>query len=196
MTIRRRNGHILPVAIKKKYTYDWPRPMVTADTIVFGLFESGAPVRVLLIQRARDPFKGKWAFPGGFMEMDEELEDAAARELAEETGLAGLVLEQMHTFGACGRDPRGRMITVTFMSVVHVKSGRIFAIDLNGSERPVPSARLRAGDDASCAEWFDIERLPAAEMAFDHLEVARLAIRRLKKKAAWRRHVTTVRRHE
>jgi 8-oxo-dGTP diphosphatase len=176
------------MASNKKYIYDWPRPMVTADAVVFGLFDSAAPVRVLLIKRGRDPFKGKWAFPGGFVEMDEELEDAAARELAEETGLADLPLEQVHTFGKCGRDPRGRMITVTFTAVIHVRKGRFFAVGRNGAERAMPSARLRAGDDAACAKWFDIERLPAKEMAFDHVEVARLAIGRLRSKAAYRRH--------
>ena len=88
-------------AKKGKYIYDWPRPMVSVDAAVFGFF--GNKVKLLLINRGKEPFKGKWAVPGGFVGMDEELEDAAARELAEETGLVDVPLEQMHTFGKCGR---------------------------------------------------------------------------------------------
>ncbi len=90
------------MAKKGKYTYDWPRPMVTVDAVVFAFFEGKA--KLLLVNRKKEPYKGKWALPGGFVGIDEELEDAVARELAEETGLAGVKLEQMHTFGRCGRD--------------------------------------------------------------------------------------------
>jgi 8-oxo-dGTP diphosphatase len=115
---------------------------------------------LLLIKRAQEPFKGKWAFPGGFVEMEEELEDAVRRELAEETGLAGVKLEQMHTFGRCGRDPRGRQISIAFTGAVRAAE-----------------ASLRAGDDAAEARWFDIDRLP--EMAFDHNEMAKMAIEKI-----------------
>ena len=83
------------MAKKGKYTYEWPRPMVTVDAAVFGLFRDGP--RLLLIKRGKEPFKDRWAIPGGFIEMDEELEDAATRELAEETGLTGVPLKQMRT---------------------------------------------------------------------------------------------------
>jgi 8-oxo-dGTP diphosphatase len=154
------------MAKKGKYVYEWPRPMVTVDAVVFAFFPSGP--RLLLVKRKNEPFKGRWAIPGGFIEMDEELEDAVARELAEETGLTGVSLEQMRTYGSLGRDPRGRLITVVFMGVVDRKR-----------------AKAEAGDDAAEAEWFDIERLPDP-MAFDHDEIARFAIRRLKRMKIYR----------
>ena len=148
------------MAKKGKYIYDWPRPMVAADAAVFGFF--AGKTKLLLVNRKNEPFKGKWALPGGFVNIDEELEDAVARELAEETGIAGVPLEQMHTFGKCGRDPRGRVITVTFMGIV-----------TEGQNK------LKAGDDAAKAQWFDIEELPK-DMAFDHGEVVKFAIEKLK----------------
>ncbi len=148
------------MAIKGKYTYDWPRPMVTVDAVVFK--DSAGRAELLLIRRKNEPFKGKWAIPGGFIEMDEELEDAVVRELAEETGLRGIPLEQMHTFGTIGRDPRGRQITVVFMGIANEQQ-----------------ANVKAGDDAAEARWFDIENLPD-NMAFDHDEVAKFAIKKLK----------------
>jgi 8-oxo-dGTP diphosphatase len=146
--------------IRGKYIYDWPRPMVTADAAVFT--HSGGKIRVLLIKRRNEPFKGKWAVPGGFVNLDEELEDAAVRELAEETGLTGVRLEQMHTFGTVGRDPRGRQITVVFIGIA--KEGQ---------------TKVEAGDDAAEAQWFDIEELPE-DLAFDHDEVIRFAVGKLK----------------
>jgi len=158
------------MAKKGKYIYDWPRPMVTVDAAVFAFAKNKA--RLLLVRRGREPFKGKWALPGGFIEIDEELEDAVARELAEETGLTGIAMEQMRTFGTCGRDPRGRQITVVFMGIAKRSQ-----------------TRLKAGDDAAGARWFDIERLPK-NMAFDHDEVARFAIRRIKQKKVFRLNTT------
>ena len=90
--------------------------MVTVDAVVFAV--SGDSVKLLLINRKNEPFKGQWAIPGGFIGIDEELDDAVARELFEETGLTGVKLEQMHTFGKPGRDPRGRQITVVYMGVI------------------------------------------------------------------------------
>lgn len=158
------------MAKKGKYTYDWPRPMVSVDMVVFSFFEGKhrSRVKVLLIKRKGEPFKGKWAVPGGFVGIDEELEDAAARELAEETGLCNIRLCQIHTFGKCGRDPRGRQITVAFMGIAESDA-----------------RRTRAGDDAAEAEWFDIEKLPE-EMAFDHDEMIGHAIRGLKRKRIYR----------
>ncbi len=150
------------MAKKGKYIYDWPMPMVTVDATVFTFLNNKA--KLLLIKRGNEPFKGKWAIPGGFIEIDEELEDAVARELAEETGLTNVPLEQMRTFGRCGRDPRGRQITIVFMGIV-----------------PSSRNKVKGGDDAAKANWFDIEKLPQ-NMAFDHDEVAGFAISRLKKK--------------
>jgi len=146
---------------KGKYVYEWPRPMVTVDAVVFKL-DRGTP-RVLLIQRGNEPFKGEWAVPGGFVDMDEELLDAALRELHEETGLTGITLEQMHTFGKPGRDPRGRNITICFFGIAK------------------PTQRAKGGDDAVKAKWFDINKLPA-NLAFDHDEVLKLAVTKLKHK--------------
>jgi len=146
---------------KGKYIYDWPRPMVTVDAVVFTY--SGNRAKVLLINRGKEPFKGKWALPGGFVEIDEELEDAVVRELGEETGLAGVQLEQMHTFGTVGRDPRGRQISIAFLGIA-----------TKGQDT------IKAGDDAAQAQWFDIENLPD-DMAFDHNEVVRFAIEKLLK---------------
>lgn len=141
--------------------------MVTVDAIVFAFFADTA--KLLLIKRRNEPFKGKWALPGGFVGMDEELEDAAARELAEETGLTGVRLEQMYTFGKCGRDPRGRQITIAFIGTVNKGHNK-----------------TRAGDDACEARWFDIAKLPR-DMAFDHNDVAKLAISKLRSKSIYRR---------
>jgi len=149
------------MAEKGKYIYEWPRPMVSVDAVVFS--RTAAGTEVLLINRGNEPYKGRWALPGGFLELDEELEDGAARELAEETGVAGVKLQQIRAFGKCGRDPRGRMISIVFMGVA--SDGR----------RPA----TKAGDDAAKAKWFDIENLPD-NMAFDHDEMVKFAVKRLK----------------
>jgi len=150
---------------KGKYVYDWPRPMVTTDALVFAF--SHGKVKVLLIKRGKEPFLGRWAIPGGYVDMEEELTNAAARELAEETGLTNVKLEQFHTFGKIGRDPRGRQITVVFTGIAE-KAGKV-----------------QGGDDASEAQWFDIEKLPKP-LAFDHNEVLAMAIKSLKRKKIYR----------
>jgi 8-oxo-dGTP diphosphatase len=146
---------------KGKYVYEWPRPMLTVDAVIFR-FVNGK-VQVLLIQRGNEPYKGKWALPGGFVDMDEELENAAARELEEETGLTGVALTQLHTFGRCGRDPRGRQISVAFFGIA-----------------PANTKRIKGGDDAVRAKWFNIKNLPA-ELAFDHNEIIKFGIKILKR---------------
>jgi len=146
---------------KGKYIYDWPRPMVTVDAVVFSL--SAGKTQVLLVNRKREPYKGRWAVPGGFVEIDEELEDAVARELEEETGLTGVKLKQMHAFGRCGRDPRGRQISIAFTGIATKGKNQI-----------------KAGDDAAEAQWFDIEELPR-DLAFDHDEMIKCGIERLLK---------------
>lgn len=130
-----------------KYTYDYPRPAVTADIII--LRHINNQQFVLLIERKHPPFEGMWALPGGFLEMDETLEEAALRELREETGITGIELKQFHTFSKVKRDPRHRTITTVFIGYADSKT-------------PAP----QAGDDASKAKWFDINELPS--LAFDH----------------------------
>lgn len=154
------------MAKQGKYVYDWPRPMVTADAAVFAFVDGKA--RLLLIQRKNEPYQGRWALPGGFVEMDEDLPEAAARELAEETGLKDVPLEQLRTFGKPGRDPRGRTITVAYFGIA-------------GKDAP----EIHAGDDAANAQWFDLDNLPG--MAFDHDQIARCAVDRLQQTDACRR---------
>ncbi len=128
------------------YCYEYPRPSVTVDILVYTEIES-RPKEVLLIRRGQAPYAGMWALPGGFVDMDEDLPQAAERELAEETGLVGLRLRQFRTYGTPGRDPRGRTI-----SIIYTASSEMLTV--------------RGGDDASEAAWFDITKLP--RLAFDH----------------------------
>ena len=137
------------------YTYEYPRPSVTVDSVVFG-YEANE-LRVLLIERGEDPFRGAWALPGGFIGVDEDLEDAAKRELQEETGIQPLLLEQLGAFGTPGRDPRGHTVTVAFVALVKLGDHSV-----------------RAATDAADARWFPAGAPP--ELAFDHgviLEAAR-----------------------
>ena len=147
------------MAQKGRYVYDWPRPMVTVDAAVFAAVEG--KTRLLLVQRKHEPYQGSWALPGGYVEIDEDLPEAAARELAEETGLKDVPLEQLRTFGRPGRDPRGRTITVVYFGV----AGKDWQ-------------QAGAADDAAQVQWFDIDNLP--EMAFDHDEISRCSIERLR----------------
>jgi len=150
------------MAQKGRYVYDWPRPMVTVDAAVFA--RTGGKAKLLLIQRKHEPYQGSWALPGGYVEIDEDLPDAAARELAEETGLRDVPLEQLHTFGKPGRDPRGRTITVVYFGIA-------------GQDQQ----QVKAADDAAQAQWFDIDHLP--RMAFDHEQIVRCAIERLERES-------------
>jgi 8-oxo-dGTP diphosphatase len=135
------------------YCYDYPRPAVSADMVVFRT-NSGRR-EVLLIRRKHPPYQGMWAFPGGFVEIDETLEQAAARELEEETGLRGVELRQFHAFSNLDRDPRTRVITIVFYGMV-----------------PFDASEAKGGDDAELAEWFPLEDLPP--MGFDHREIIAL----------------------
>jgi 8-oxo-dGTP diphosphatase len=137
------------------YTYDYPRAMVTVDCAVFR--KSGTRVEILLIRRGHEPFQDMWALPGGFIDMEETLVESASRELEEETGLTGIDLEQLHTFGNPGRDPRGRVVTIVF-------TGRV-AYD---------KSDVKGGDDAAEARWFDVSDLP--QLAFDHDRVIEMAV--------------------
>ena len=138
------------------YTYEYPRPAVTVDVVVFAR-RSCSDLAVLLIQRKHAPFEGCWALPGGFVDEDEALETAAARELVEETGLAGLTLRQVGAFGDPGRDPRGHTVSVAYMTEVDADA-----------------VMVRAGDDAAKAEWRPWSELrlgaggTGTALAFDH----------------------------
>lgn len=149
---------------KAKYSYDFPRASVTVDCVLFGLSED--KLKVLLIQRAHDPFAGKWALPGGFIEMEESLETSALRELEEETGLSKIYLEQLYTFGDCGRDPRGRTISVAYFALVQAAEHH-----------------AKGADDASAAEWFPVDKLP--KLAFDHAKILDCALTRLRAKVRY-----------
>jgi len=128
------------------YTYPYPRPAVTVDAILISKQNS-----VLLIERGREPFKGKWALPGGFIDMEEELETACRRELEEETGLKVGALKQFRAFGGVNRDPRHRTVSVVFYAFT---DDELLAC---------------AGDDAAKAQWFPLNHLP--ELAFDHQQI-------------------------
>jgi len=145
---------------KQQFTYDYPRPMVTVDTVIVA---GKKKPRVLLIQRKHAPFAGSWAIPGGFVEMDESLEAAAARELREETGVETGDLKQIGTFGDPGRDPRGRTISVVYLARIKSKD-----------------ADAKAADDASAVGWHRLDDLP--KLAFDHDKILELVCRRLRKK--------------
>jgi ADP-ribose pyrophosphatase YjhB (NUDIX family) len=107
------------------HTYDYARPALTVDCVVFGLDEED--LKVALVQRGLEPFAGKWALPGGFVHVDESLEDAARRELQEEAGLAKVFLEQLYTFGDVKRDPRERIVTVAYYALVNIRDHRVQA---------------------------------------------------------------------
>jgi 8-oxo-dGTP diphosphatase len=146
------------------YQYRYPRPALTVDCAVFG-FDDGE-LKVLLIQRALDPFKGSWALPGGFVRLDETLDEAARRELYEEAGLANVFLEQLYTFGAVDRDPRERIVSVAHYALVKLSDHR-----------------ARAATDAAHAQWFAVSKVP--KLAFDHPEILALALTRLKTKVRY-----------
>ncbi|MCR5574919.1 MAG: NUDIX hydrolase [Bacteroidaceae bacterium] len=137
-----------------EYTYKYPRPAVTADCVV--VTRESEP-KVLLIQRGNEPFKGCWAFPGGFMDMDETTEQCAIRELEEETGLEVSELQQIGAYSKVNRDPRGRTVTVVYLARVDT------AVAVIGQ------------DDAAKAEWFPLSDLPP--LAFDHDDIMQDAIK-------------------
>lgn len=144
------------------YTYEYPRPSVTVDCVIFGLDDT-YDLRVLLIERAHDPFEGHWALPGGFVDMDEDLDTAAKRELEEETGVKDVFIEQLYTFGSPNRDPRGRVISVAYYALVNLE------------QHPAKPA-----SDARNVKWFKVSELPP--LAFDHDQVMKTAIERLNSK--------------
>ena len=154
-------------ASKTQHVYEYPRPAVTVDMIVFTFQED--ELRVLLIERKHDPFGGTWALPGGFVDQGETLEAAAVRELAEETGITDLYLEQLYTFGEPGRDPRGWVITVAYFMLLSLEQA--------------DQQTVLAGDDAGDARWWNIYALP--DLAFDHQRIIDYALQRLRWKLEW-----------
>ena len=138
------------------YTYKYPRPAVTADCVVITKEEQP---KVLLIQRGADPYKGCWAFPGGFMNMDETTEECAIRELEEETGLRLSDIHQIGAYSKIDRDPRGRTITVAYLAII---------------DEPIA---VTGQDDAAKAEWWPLSDLP--HLAFDHYDIMQDAIRKM-----------------
>ena len=136
------------------YTYKYARPALTTDCVVFTR-DSGL-LKVLLVRRKYEPFKGKWALPGGFMNTGKTLEQCVLRELEEETGLTNINPRQLHAFSSPDRDPREHVVSVVFYAMAG------------------PSSRkTRAGDDAAEAEWFDINNVPP--LAFDHANILLMA---------------------
>jgi 8-oxo-dGTP diphosphatase len=146
---------------EQKYCYEYPRPAVTTDCLIFG-FDEGE-LKLLLVERGIDPFKDKWALPGGFLQMDENADECARRELFEETGLQNVYVEQLYTFSDVDRDPRGRVITIAYYALIKLCDYKI-----------------TAGDDAQNAKWFPISKIPS--LAFDHDMILRIGINRLRGK--------------
>lgn len=146
------------------HSYEFPRAALTVDVVVFALDEDD--LQVMLIERDLPPFEGHWALPGGFVRVDETLEDAARRELQEETGLRDIFLEQLCTFGRVDRDPRERVVTVAYYALVN----------LTGHD-------VRASTDARNAAWFPVSDLP--DLAFDHNEILEAAYERLSGKVRY-----------
>ncbi len=158
--------------------HEYPRPSLTADVVAFSLDE-GEKLSVLLIRRGKDPFAGHWAIPGGFSEPQETVAESAARELLEETGIAGLPLEELRVFSRPGRDPRGWVVSVAHIAVLPVNRRK----------------EAKGSDDATDAKFFVISQEngslslksngePAGALAFDHDEMLNVAISRLKERAA------------
>jgi 8-oxo-dGTP diphosphatase len=143
--------------MQKVHCYEYPRPAVTVDIVLFCRAESD--VEVLLIRRAREPFKDRWAFPGGFVDKDESLEHAASRELLEETGLRDIHLDQIGAFGDPGRDPRGHTVSIVFSAMLEDRR------------------KVCAGDDAADAQWHSAIDPP--KLAFDHTKMLGLALERI-----------------
>lgn len=145
------------------YTYKYPHPAVTTDCVIFGF--DGVSIKLLLIQRGIEPYKGAWALPGGFLKMDETAEEGARRELFEETGLHDVQVEQFYTFTSVDRDPRERVLTIAHYALVRMKD-------------------VKGGDDAVGAQWFVYDEIPS--LAFDHDRILRKAMAHLKERICFR----------
>ncbi len=153
--------------MKEENIHKFKKPSVTVDIVIFTIKDND--LKVLLVKRNIEPFKEKWALPGGFVRIDESLETAAKRELEEETGVKNVYLEQLYTFGDLKRDPRGRVITVSYFALINS--------DI---------ANLKASTDVSEAKWFFVSNLP--QVAFDHRKILNYSLKRLR----WKFEYTTV----
>lgn len=142
-------------------TQSWEKPSVTVDVLIFTVQEGD--LKIILVKRAIEPYKGSWAIPGGFVRKNESLEDAALRELSEETGVKDVYLEQLYTFGDPKRDPRGRVVTVAYFALM-----------------PAEHLELKGTTDVSAAKWFPVNELP--KLAFDHQQIVEYALERLRTK--------------
>lgn len=150
---------------RSRYCYQHPHPAVTTDVALFAIRQQR--LQLLLIKRMNAPYRGMWALPGGFLDIEEDLEHCARRELLEETGIANSYLEQLYTFGSPGRDPRERVISVAYLALL----------------RQGESAEPAAASDAAAARWFSPEQLPA--LAFDHQRIVAMAWQRLRDKLSY-----------
>ena len=146
------------------YTYKYQRPNLAVDCVVFGLDEED--LKIILIELDKEPYRGKWALPGGFVHIDESLEDAAKRELTEETGIQDIFLEQLYTFGEVDRDPRERVVTVAYYALVNLRDHTI-----------------QASTDSRNAAWFSVDDVP--KLPFDHNRIVNVAHMRLKGKVTY-----------
>ncbi len=149
---------------KSKYQYEYQRPALTADCVIFGF--DGGELKLLLIERENEPFKNKWALPGGFVYIDETTEACARRILLEKSGIRNVYIEQLYTFSEVERDPRERIISVAYYALVNKHQ-----------------YELIAGRDTLKAEWFEVSKLP--KLAFDHNNIVNTAIQRLKGKVTY-----------
>jgi 8-oxo-dGTP diphosphatase len=145
-------------------TYEYPRAALTVDCVVFGLDDED--LKVMLIQRDLEPFEGRWALPGGFVHVDESLDEAARRELQEETGIERVYLEQLYTFGRVDRDPRERVVSVAYYALANLADHTV-----------------EAATDARNAAWFPVDDVPS--LAFDHADILQMALERLKGKVRY-----------
>ena len=145
---------------EKMYSYKYPHPSITTDCVIFG-YDVKEGLSLLLIERKAEPFKGRWAFPGGFMHIDEDTETCARRELLEETALTASVIEQLGCYSDVNRDPRERVVTVAYYGIIK-------------------KSQVKGGDDAKEAKWFSIKDIPT--LAFDHDRILRDAVHKLKEK--------------
>lgn len=148
------------------FKYEYQRPGLTVDCVIFGLDLEAESLKVMLIERDVEPFAGVWAIPGGFVRSDESLLDAATRELEEETGITDVFLEQLYTFGDPGRDPRGWVVSVAYYALVSPEKHNVHATT-----------------DARDARWFSVDTLP--KLAFDHAEILETALERIRGKLTY-----------
>ena len=142
-----------------QYCYKYPRPSVTTDCVIFGYDEKVSSLSLLLIKRKSDPYKGCWAFPGGFLNMDEDAETGALRELKEETNMDPMFIKQLGAYTKVNRDPRDRVITIAYYAITQI-------------------TEVKGGDDAAEARWFSLDEIP--NLAFDHNDILNDAISELK----------------